>query len=192
MIYLLRHGQTDLNRSQILQGRSNYPLNETGIAQAEQTGAWVRENGLSFAHVISSPLCRAVQTARIVTGSSEIETDDRLLEMDYGPYDGIDMKNPPPEIRRFFGDILHTPAPEGMESLEALVHRMGRFLEAVRPLAEEGNLLLSTHAVAMKGALEYLSPDSHGSYWNRHLPNCGLYVFDLTENGFTLPQEVLI
>ena len=48
MIYVIRHGQTDLNQSGLLQGRSNYPLNEDGILQAEKAAAWFLENGISF------------------------------------------------------------------------------------------------------------------------------------------------
>ena len=36
MLYIIRHGQTELNTKMLMQGRSDYPLNETGIAQAEE------------------------------------------------------------------------------------------------------------------------------------------------------------
>lgn len=35
MIYIIRHGQTELNNRQVLQGRSDHPLNAQGVAQAE-------------------------------------------------------------------------------------------------------------------------------------------------------------
>ena len=39
MIYIIRHGQSELNNRQLLQGRSDYPLNETGNAQAREAAA---------------------------------------------------------------------------------------------------------------------------------------------------------
>ena len=68
MIYLIRHGQTALNKKRVLQGRSDQPLNDAGIHEAEEAGAWFREQGISFDEIWSSPLKRAVQTARIAAG----------------------------------------------------------------------------------------------------------------------------
>ena len=61
MIYIVRHGQTEKNKANVLQGRSDVPLNEAGRQQAEE----VREAGISFDLVYTSPLIRAVQTAEI-------------------------------------------------------------------------------------------------------------------------------
>ena len=87
MIYVIRHGQTELNNRQVLQGRSDRPLNAQGIAQAKTAATRLREMGIIFGRVFSSPLVRAVQTARIVAPGVLVETDNRLIEMDYGPYE---------------------------------------------------------------------------------------------------------
>jgi len=79
------------------------------------------------------------------------------------------------------------PAPEGMEPLSSLVSRLGDFLEDIQSEAKEKNVLISTHAVAMKGALEYLTPESHGSYWAKNIGNCDIYAAEATENGYTVP-----
>ena len=46
MIYLIRHGQTAQNHAQLLQGRSDFPLNDTGLAQAAELGRWCGEQGI--------------------------------------------------------------------------------------------------------------------------------------------------
>ncbi|MBR1660468.1 MAG: histidine phosphatase family protein, partial [Oscillospiraceae bacterium] len=155
MIYLIRHGQTALNSAQALQGRGDHPLNETGLQQARRAGEALRRRGIVFQRVFTSPLIRAVQTAEAVAPEVAAETDPRLIEMDYGPYEGTDLRNLPPEILFFFSDFAHNPAPEGMEQLSSVVERVGAFLEELRPL--RGNILVSTHAIARKGALEYLT-----------------------------------
>lgn len=190
-IYIIRHGQTDLNLRRVLQGRSDQPLNETGIEQAGEAAERFRRLGISIDQIWSSPLQRAVQTARIVAGEDiPLTTDEHLLEMDYGPYEGASLLDPPEEILTFFSDFVNNPQPQGMESLDGVVQRLGLFLEEFREAPVGGNILLSTHAIAMKGALEYLTPDSGGSYWNTHIANCEVYVTRL-ENGIYMVPEPL-
>ena len=188
MIYLIRHGQTELNNAQVLQGRSDYPLNEAGIRQAQEAAQKLRERGIRFSRVYSSPLIRAVQTAEIVAPGIQPVLDERLLEMDYGPYEGADLRNPPAEIITFFRDFVKNPAPEGMEQLPAVVARVGEFLETCRDMT--GDILISTHAIAMKGALEYLTPESGGSYWSKYIGNCAVYVVNNTGGRFDVPKEL--
>lgn len=49
---------------------------------------WLKKEQILFTKVYSSPLKRAVQTAEYVANDIEIVTDERLIEMDYGPYEG--------------------------------------------------------------------------------------------------------
>ena len=83
MIYVIRHGQTELNSRGVLQGRSDRPLNETGIAQARAAAERLRD--IRFDRVYTSPLVRAVQTAQILAPDITPVIDARLIEMDYGP-----------------------------------------------------------------------------------------------------------
>ena len=118
MIYIIRHGQTELNQRQVLQGRSDFLLNDAGIRQAQQAAAAL--SNVVFDHVFASPLKRAVQTAQIIAPDVEPVIDDRLIEMDYGPYEGADLKALPPEVLTFFSDFVHNPAPAGMKSLDRI------------------------------------------------------------------------
>ena len=90
-IYVIRHGETDANKSGVLQGSSNWPLNEFGIQLAEITGTNMK--GIKFDACFSSPLDRAKDTAKIVLKNSgnenvEIQYDDRIKEIDMGIYEG--------------------------------------------------------------------------------------------------------
>ena len=186
MIYIIRHGQTELNIKQVLQGRSNYPLNEKGIAQAREAAERLRS--VSFSRVFSSPLIRAVQTAEIIAPGIPVTIDERLIEMDYGPYEGMDLNALAPEVITFFKDFEHNPAPEGMEQLGSVVARAGEFIEELSGM--EGNILVSTHAIAMKGILEYLTPESRGSYWSRYIGNCAVFTTEYKNGAFTVPVEI--
>ena len=190
MIYVVRHGQTELNNAFALQGRSDHPLNETGIAQARSAGDALARLGIVFSHAYSSPLQRAIQTAELIAPEVPVTVDQRLIEMDYGPYEGADLKNPAPEIITFFSDFVHNPAPDGMEQLSSVVARTGAFVEEIA--GERGNVLVSTHAIAMKGILEYLTPDSNGAYWSKNIANCAVYAVDNQGGRLGVPQELVL
>ncbi|MCR4709969.1 MAG: histidine phosphatase family protein [Clostridiales bacterium] len=222
MIYIIRHGQTDQNLAFRIQGQRDFPLNETGEAQTRDAHDKFRELGIEFDRVYTSPLSRARRTAEIVvsapgtgaqegavaedmilepgTGAQEgavaedMILEPRLIEMDYGPYEGCDLKNLPEEMLYFFKDFKNHPAPDGVEQLPDLVARLGSFLEDLRAQLGDTrgeNILLSTHAIAMKAALEYLTPGSDGAYWSKFVKNCAVYRFDLVDGEFTVPEEFL-
>ena len=74
-----------------------------------------------------------------------------------------------------------------MEQLSSVVARASAFLEELRGL--EGNILISTHAIAMKGLLESLTPGSNGRYWSRFIGNCAIYTAENRNGEFTVPKE---
>ena len=187
MIYIIRHGQTEMNSRQVLQGRSDHALNEVGVAQAMAAAKRLRD--VAFSQVYASPLVRTVQTAQLVVPDIHPVIDERLIEMDYGPYEGTDLTRLPPEIITFFRDFVHNPAPEGMEPLNSVVSRAGAFLEEIRNV--EGNILISTHAIAMKGLLEYLTPESGGAYWSKYIGNCAIYTAKNQNGRYSVPIELV-
>lgn len=190
MLYIIRHGKTELNAKMLMQGRSDHPLNEAGFAQAEEAAGRFREMGVTIDKVYTSPLIRAVQTAKAIAPDAEIEVEQRLIEMDYGPYEGMDLRDPAPEVIDFFMDFINVPAPEGMEPLPAIVERLGSFLDEIVEEAKNRNILISTHAIAMKGALEYLTPESKGSYWAKNIGNCDIYASEVRDGAFTVPVQL--
>lgn len=192
MIYIIRHGQTEMNQANVLQGRSDRPLNENGIEQAKRAAERLKKQGIVFDKIYSSPLIRAVQTAKLVGGELlPLEVDERLIEMDYGPYEGMDLKKPAPEVIHFFSDFQNNPAPDGMEPLDEVVKRSGEFLEEIKEEAEKYTILISTHAIAMKGLLEYLTPNSNGAYWSKYIGNCEVYSAEVKDGAYTVPLPYL-
>ena len=98
-LYFMRHGQTDYNERRLFQGQIDIPLNETGRLQAEQTKKLIESMLVDFDRVIASPLGRAVETVRIVTGldDPDIIREPRLKEMNFGILDGTRFDEPLPE-----------------------------------------------------------------------------------------------
>ena len=192
MIYILRHGQTAKNKAKSLQGRSDDPINDDGIKQARKVAEWFRQQGIVFDVIYSSPLKRAIDTGKIVAADAPVILDERLIEMDYGPYEGMDLMNPAPEIVTFFSDFVNNPAPEGMEPLPEVAKRAGQFMEDIKGEAEGKTVLISTHAIAMKGILESLTPDSRGRYWSTFIGNCAVYKTEIAGGSYSIPREEII
>ena len=85
MIYIVRHGQTNLNVEGRYGGRIDTPLNKEGIAQAKKLKEKFKNIKLDI--VITSPLIRTIQTANEITSKEKI-TDERIIERSNGDLEG--------------------------------------------------------------------------------------------------------
>ncbi len=97
MIAFVRHGQTELNRGGRLQGRIDAPLSPLGLEQAAAVGRGFAAEPVT--RVFASPLQRARHTADALAAAHglEVEVDERLIELDYGDWDGRKLGDVPPE-----------------------------------------------------------------------------------------------
>jgi uncharacterized phosphatase len=89
-LYLIRHGETDWNAEGRLLSFTDRPLNSRGVEQAAGLAATLA--GVRWDRAVSSPLVRARRTAELVLAARAdapaLGIDDRLREMDFGPYEG--------------------------------------------------------------------------------------------------------
>lgn len=87
-LYIVRHGKTVWNQAGLIQGSSDVELLPEGIEMARQTGIGLQD--VKFDAIYSSPLSRALDTAKLIKGDRHIEivTDKRLTEMDFGVCEG--------------------------------------------------------------------------------------------------------
>lgn len=84
----IRHGETDWNKKNIAMGQQDIPLNETGVQQAHTAAQMLK--GMPIGSVVSSSLCRASQTAEIISSSLGLsfEQDNNLREFSLGELEG--------------------------------------------------------------------------------------------------------
>jgi broad specificity phosphatase PhoE len=128
MIAFVRHGQTDVNRAGQLQGRVDTELTELGREQAERLG---RRFALEdVGRVIASPLRRAIDTGTAIALEHRlaVETDERLVELDYGAWDQRGLRDIPPETWAAWR-ADPTFAPPGGESLLHVTARVADFCD---------------------------------------------------------------
>jgi broad specificity phosphatase PhoE len=86
-LVLVRHGETEWSKTGRHTGATDIPLTARGREQAEAIGRAL--GGMSFDHMVSSPLARAAQTCRLAGLAEGAERWPELREWDYGAYDGL-------------------------------------------------------------------------------------------------------
>src|SRR5262245_61439205 len=91
-LLLVRHGESVANAEGRVAGHSDYPLSELGIDQAKRAANWLSTSGLGWDAAYSSPLSRALSTAKIIcekTGRNAPELDADLREISAGQLEGL-------------------------------------------------------------------------------------------------------
>ena len=136
--YLVRHGETEWSRARRHTGPSDPPLSPAGEAEARALGEHLR--GLEVDRVLSSPLTRAVTTAKLAGFGDRVERRDALLEFDYGDYEGLTSA----EIRATHPgwDLFRDGCPGG-ETVEAAAARARKLLDSL--IDTEGRIMLFSH-----------------------------------------------
>lgn len=133
-LILVRHGETDWNKEHRVQGLSDIPLNEHGMAQARGLSESLR--GEKFNRIYASPLLRARQTADIINEHHglTVHTDERLLELRQGIFEGmtfLEMKETHGEfLMQWMTDPISVAMPQG-ESLQELYTRASAAIDEI-------------------------------------------------------------
>jgi len=151
-LWLVRHGQTDWNLANIVQGHSDIPLYDTGLTQARELAE--KLSGTHFDALYCSDLLRARQTADILAESLNLEVviEPRIREIRQGVWEGYSIPEIllmfPEEFRRKNENPL-VPAAEGAESVAEVVRRMVGVANELRERHMGQRLLLVTHGFAI-------------------------------------------
>ncbi len=158
-IIFLRHGQAENNTKRMLSGRSpGVPLTTKGIKQAQDTAKFLK--GHKIAHIYSSPIERAHETARIAADYNGIPLtiDERLVELDMGSFTGSKYD----EIMEKHGNVFlkfYQNDPEipkyGVETFDHLGKRVLDMIEYVRNKHPGESVVLVTHMDPIKAAVSY-------------------------------------
>ncbi len=192
--YIMRHGESEANASGRIQGHADYPLNDNGRAQALAAASYLSGRGIG--RVFSSPLRRALDTARAISSGLALPPpviEPALTELDTGCFTGLTME----EIReRFPADHARFRSQSwegvsGAESNESLERRAKAVWALLRDEASrsEGNIVALTHG----GTIQWLVRVCFGSRsWMPILPtgNCCVYRLSVEPNSDGSPAFV--
>ena len=189
-LLLIRHGLTEWNTSGKLQGHSDIELSDEGRAQAEalrgRLGALER-GGLRIDRVVSSPLKRAYQTARIALPGRDIRHDERLKELNFGAFEGHTLAHnrETPAWGVWYRDPFKQRAPEG-ESYEDLRLRVVDWLENL----PDEHVVAFTHSGTIQMLISHILGVEHPRWRKRiSLRHTGLTRV-LCRDGETVLERV--
>lgn len=174
MIYFIRHGQTDWNVLELMQGQTDIPLNDTGRAQARQMAQSLQ--GVTFDKVFCSPLCRAVETCKAVVDEEQIVVDYRLAERCFGEFEGESIHVM--RARQFWNANANQTF-ERAESLFQVIDRVYEFLDEVTQKYPGQNVLVVAHGgIGMVAQSYFLGKPTDGDYLKYLVANCQVLKFE--------------
>lgn len=168
-LYLIRHGQTDMNKRRKYQGSIETDLNQQGIVQAQRAAEALPAN---IDALVSSPMRRALQTAEIISTHTGIPIDvmPQFRERAFGLFEGLSKT----EIKHRFPDLWkHKPlrsfdvTPPGGESVDDVLERVRQGMEELLATHGHGQVAVVAHgfvARAIRGLTTTISRDTFFDY----------------------------
>ncbi len=169
-VTLVRHGQTERSKVGAYSGRLDIALTDSGREQARQTAQ--RLVGAGIDAVITSPLQRARDTAQAIADATgaPLRVDERLTEVDYGPFEGLDRDGARARIGPAFGDWREDPFGAPVPGTEPLTDALTRARAATEEaLAAHDHPVIVGHQGILRIVLIALGEIEPGDYFHTRL-----------------------
>ncbi len=171
---LVRHGETEANSRNAFIGITDSPLNETGRAQARATAQYLKTQGWNFELILSSPLQRCAETAKIIaeTLNRPFHIHPHLIERNYGVFENKtqeEVKLTHPHVLENY--LIEKPfvlIPEGESAIE-LEQRIHDLVWNQIPskYPEIRHILFITHLNPVRALLRLLGVESWDIYFKK-------------------------
>ncbi len=177
-LLLVRHGETEWNRSGRYQGRTDTHLSALGIAQAHALAERLAQSNRDIT-IVCSPLARARETADIIarTIGIPLSFDARLRELAYGNWEGLrqdEIKQRWPEQLRRWKSNPDEVEFSGGETLAAVQNRVRSFLHDMQSRSEQLPVLAITHKAVIRVALLESRDEPLSRYRSLHIANTSI------------------
>jgi broad specificity phosphatase PhoE len=188
-IYLVRHGQTAWNKEEIFRGRTDVPLDETGLRQAELAGEYFKE--MEIHAIYSSPLSRALETAQKIAQfhNTKVQPLQGILDMSFGRWEGqshLDIQKNDREIYRQWREEPHLARLPSGESLDDVRVRAMAALEEVIRNHPGKTLILVSHRVVNKVLICGILGLDNSHFWQITQDTTAINLIKYKEGKYTL------
>jgi probable phosphoglycerate mutase len=186
-IIIVRHGRTEFNATGRLQGRTDNPLDEVGLAQAEAVATYLAPELLSDTLFVCSPLLRARQTATAIAEGvgASLEIDERWIELDYGAYEGLPQSEVPSNVWREWRSDSNFAAPQG-ESLNQVQQRVTDACAELAQRLEGRTAVVVSHVSPIKSAVAWAVGVDVAVGWKTQLVTASITRLAISANGAAL------
>ena len=193
-ILLVRHGQTEWNRTHRFQGRSDTPLNQTGMDQAGAMAEMLKDESLTS--IYTSPLSRAFETADIIKRfhpQTLLFEEEGFIEMDLGEFDGVEAKTWATENPDFMNNSWENPGAMKMPDGECLEEVQKRAVKTLNRIVElhppKSTLLIVSHNFVILSLLCHAKGLGLDQIRKLRQANCALSIIHIT-NG--IPEVTMM
>ena len=185
-LLLIRHAESEGNRDQVFTATPHVGLTDRGRRQARAAGEWINRRYAPHT-TVTSPFTRARQTTEILAGVLAVPTvvEEDLRERDYGALAGQAYASPRPGYDR---ERYWLWRPEGGETLEEVLVRVGAVLDRVAGGAPDADVVVVSHGAVMMAAQRHVS----GSWppAGRVVRNAGIVVVEHSDGRYHGVYEV--
>ena len=175
-LYVVRHGETIWNHEKRVQGITDIPLTLEGIKNTKELKDLV--SSLNIDVVISSPLSRARETAKILVDSKlPINIDDRIKERDWGMNEGASID----EVDRWdCWDVILNTKVQNIECIQDFMYRVSSFIEEIKEKYKDKNVLVVTHSAVIR-VIHYMlgSIPEDGNLSRINIPNLRIIEYKI-------------
>ncbi|MHC9544082.1 MAG: histidine phosphatase family protein [Vulcanimicrobiota bacterium] len=190
-IYLIRHGETELNRKELFRGRMDVPLNDCGRLQAES--AALALSSVRLTAVYSSPLKRAAETAAPLAAQNGISVTvlEGLNDVDCGDWEGRSVQ----EVRERFTDLYriweetpHRLTLPGGESLATLRRRAYQAFRKIVSSINDDAAAIVSHRIVLKVLILAVLGLSNSRFWQIRQDNGAISLIQFSPS---VPKGVI-
>lgn len=191
-IVLMRHGETETNKDNILCGQTDVKLSQRGLKQAELGGEYLDSN-FKFDKIYSSDLSRAVCTATPIAQKQNLEIikEQNLREIFCGDWECLNAEQLksryPKEYSVYMNDFVNSRCVNG-ESGKELIERA---ITAITKIAQENlgkTVLVATHGGILRSLDAFLFTDKGWKAFTWY-SNVGISVAEYEDGKWTLLQR---
>ena len=190
-IYLTRHSKTVWNEEKRLQGRLDSPLTNKGIENAYSLKEYIKD--MKFDYVFSSPILRAYTTAKILFDERNIIQDERLVEMNFGEFEGKKISEIINNSDKLYYQLWHEPhlftrIPQG-ESYDEVIGRVNSFLNDLKQYPNQSNIFIVTHGmffIVLLATMLGLEKKYYTKINQKVVDGCSLTCVNYENDTFTL------
>ena len=192
-IMLIRHGETEWNRTGRFQGHSDIPLTENGILQAQALSRNLIMDRVD--KIYASDLVRAMETARPLANrfGLDVEPDPALRELHFGAWEGRyfrDINAEYPDImKRFYRDPENVEIPESESFTDFQQRVSGRVREIVNKWHGK-RIILVSHGAAIRILLADILSMPIRSVWHIAQYNTAVNRIRFEDDGFAVVDLV--
>ncbi|QOY37860.1 histidine phosphatase family protein [Anaerobacillus isosaccharinicus] len=170
-IYFTRHGETQWNIEQRLQGWKNSELTEEGVRNAQLLGERLYQT--NFRTIYSSSSERALKTAKIICSDRDIPIHivDNLKEISFGEWEGKTQVEIEESYEKEYSNFWAMPheynhVPHNAESLPDFKLRVEKAIKGIIETNSNGNILIVTHGVVIRAMMSFFLDVPTKNMWD--------------------------